>query len=78
MDSGHLASNLSTIADGFTDEGFAGDCCYFSSLQQREVIATLRYGIEARKGLILCTGDAGTGKSMLLRKLERELGPEIG
>ncbi len=78
MDSGNLESNLSKIADGFADEGFAGERFYFSSLQQREVIATLRYGIEARKGLIVCTGDAGTGKSMLLRKLERELGPDIG
>ena len=77
MDSGHLASNQSAIADGFTDEGLPGERFFFSSLQQREVVATLRYGIEARKGLILCTGDAGTGKSTLLHKLERELGADI-
>jgi general secretion pathway protein A len=43
---------------------------YTNSLY-REAFATLRYGIEARKGFIIITGEAGTGKTTLLRRLMR-------
>ena len=43
---------------------------YTNSLY-REAFATLRYGIEARKGFIVITGEAGTGKTTLLRRLMR-------
>ena len=33
----------------------------------REAFATLRYGIEARKGFIVITGEVGTGKTTLLK-----------
>jgi general secretion pathway protein A len=33
----------------------------------REALAMLQYGIDARKGLIVLTGEAGTGKTTLLR-----------
>src|SRR5262245_38857974 len=33
----------------------------------REAFATLRYGIEARKGFIVVTGEVGTGKTTLLK-----------
>jgi general secretion pathway protein A len=36
-----------------------------------EAYANLRYGIEAKKGFISITGEVGTGKTMLLRKLMR-------
>ena len=71
MDSFHLASERPPPFDGFTNDDFLGGRFIFSCLQHREALATLRYGIEARKGLILCTGDAGTGKSMLLHKLKQ-------
>src|SRR4051812_20749709 len=38
-----------------------------------EAYANLRYGIEAKRGFIAVTGEVGTGKTMLLRKLMREL-----
>ena len=38
-----------------------------------EAYATLRYGIEAKKGFIVITGEVGTGKTTLLRKLLRGL-----
>jgi general secretion pathway protein A len=38
-----------------------------------EAYATLRYGIEAKKGFIVITGEVGTGKTTLLRKLLRSL-----
>lgn len=37
----------------------------------REAFATLRYGIEARKGFIVVTGEVGTGKTTLLRTFIR-------
>jgi general secretion pathway protein A len=39
----------------------------------REAFATLRYGIETRKGFIVITGEAGTGKTTLLRRLIRSV-----
>ena len=38
-----------------------------------EAYATLRYGIEAKKGFIVMTGEVGTGKTTLLRKLLHNL-----
>ena len=38
-----------------------------------EALANLRYGIEAKRGFIAVTGEVGTGKTTLLRKLMREL-----
>ena len=43
----------------------------------REALATLRYGIDARKGFIVITGEAGTGKTTLLRKLIQGFGTNI-
>ena len=43
---------------------------YTNSLY-REAFASLRYGIETRKGFIVVTGEAGTGKTTLLRRLMR-------
>jgi general secretion pathway protein A len=39
----------------------------------REAFASLRYGIETRKGFIVITGEAGTGKTTLLRRLMRSV-----
>ena len=39
----------------------------------REAFATLRYGIEARKGFILVTGEVGTGKTTLLKAVMRSV-----
>ncbi|MGH7830565.1 MAG: AAA family ATPase, partial [Candidatus Binatia bacterium] len=42
---------------------------FYVNSQYQEAFATLRYGIAARKGLIVVTGEVGTGKTTLLRKL---------
>jgi general secretion pathway protein A len=39
----------------------------------REAFATLRYGIETRKGFIVVTGEVGTGKTTLLRAVMRSV-----
>ena len=50
---------------------------FYTNPVYREAYANLRYGIEKKKGFIVITGDAGTGKSTLLRKLMRNLGDTI-
>jgi type II secretory pathway predicted ATPase ExeA len=50
---------------------------FYNNLHYQEVLTTLRYGIIARKGLVLLIGDAGTGKTTLLRQLMRELDSNI-
>jgi general secretion pathway protein A len=45
----------------------------FLTQQHREALAGLAYAIFARKGLIVFTGNAGTGKTTLLRKVLQEL-----
>jgi type II secretory pathway predicted ATPase ExeA len=43
----------------------------YTNALYREAFASLRYGIESRKGFIVITGEAGTGKTTLLRRLMR-------
>jgi type II secretory pathway predicted ATPase ExeA len=50
---------------------------FYSNRHFQEVRATLRYGIEARKGLILFTGEAGRGKTTLLHRLIHELENDV-
>jgi type II secretory pathway predicted ATPase ExeA len=50
---------------------------FYSNLHYQEVLTTLRYGIIARKGLVLLIGAAGTGKTTLLRQLMRELDSNV-
>ena len=45
---------------------------YTNGLYQ-EALANLRYGIEWRKGLVVMTGEVGTGKTTLLGKMMRSL-----
>lgn len=40
---------------------------FYSNPIYREALATLHYGIEARKGFIVITGEVGTGKTTLLK-----------
>jgi general secretion pathway protein A len=43
----------------------------------REALAQLRYGINERKGFVSLIGEAGTGKTTLLRRLLAELGHDV-
>jgi general secretion pathway protein A len=46
---------------------------FYTNPVYQEAYANLRYGIEAKKGFIVITGEVGTGKTTLLRKLMRSL-----
>jgi general secretion pathway protein A len=50
---------------------------FFANACYKEAFATLCYGVEGRKGIIVVTGEAGTGKSTLLRKLMYERAPSL-
>ena len=50
---------------------------FFVNPCYEEAFATLRYGIDARKGFIIVTGEAGTGKTTLLKRLGRGLEPNV-
>jgi general secretion pathway protein A len=46
---------------------------FYSNALYREGLAALVYGIKSKKGFMLLTGEVGTGKTILLRKLMRHL-----
>jgi general secretion pathway protein A len=50
---------------------------FYSNSVYREAYATLLYGVLHRKGFIALTGEVGTGKTTLLRRLMDELGPPV-
>ncbi len=47
---------------------------FFESASHREAYAAIEYGISQRKGVILITGEVGTGKTTLCKKLMDRLG----
>jgi len=63
-----MKSSLQNIPSAFADANF-----FYRNLHIQEVLSTLRHGIEARKGLIILTGEAGSGKTILLQKVSAEL-----
>jgi general secretion pathway protein A len=46
---------------------------FYTNDLYKEALANLRYGIEWKKGLIVMTGEVGTGKTTLLGKIMRDL-----
>ncbi|EFI34705.1 AAA ATPase [Desulfonatronospira thiodismutans ASO3-1] len=50
---------------------------YFSSETHREALQLLVYSIRAGEGFVQVTGDPGTGKTMLIRTILRELGEDM-
>jgi general secretion pathway protein A len=46
---------------------------FYSNPVYLEAYASLRYGIECKKGFVVITGEVGTGKTTLLRRLLRNL-----
>src|ERR1044071_1793130 len=57
---------------GFTESPFnvtPDPRFFFINSCYEEAFATLRYGIEERKGFVVVTGEPGTGKTTLLKRL---------
>lgn len=50
---------------------------FFANSCYNEAFATLRYGITGRKGFIVVTGEPGTGKTTLLKRLLSDLDPNV-
>lgn len=50
---------------------------FFSSKYHCEAIANIQYGIQHRKGILVITGEVGTGKTTLCRKLLKQSNKKI-
>src|SRR5215207_5258851 len=50
---------------------------FYANAVHEEAYASLVYGIQERKGFVTLIGEAGTGKTTLLRKLLDDLGPDV-
>ena len=46
---------------------------FFQSAGHQRAMAYLRYGLQQGQGFIIVTGDVGTGKTMLVNNLFREI-----
>ena len=49
----------------------------YLSPKHEEVIETLLYGIQERRGFMLLTGEVGTGKTTSMRALMNRIGPDV-
>src|ERR1700677_530192 len=61
---------------GFSESPFSlspDPSFFFRSEQHEEALANLVYGVQARKGFILLTGEVGTGKTTMLECLRDHL-----
>lgn len=50
---------------------------FFESLSHKQALAALLYGIQERKGIILITGEVGTGKTTLCKALLKKLPVQV-
>jgi len=77
FDSFRCESPSSTRTGADEGAGHSRYSYFYNHLHFQEVRATLRYGVEAHKGLILFTGKAGRGKTTLLYAVIRELEDDV-
>jgi type II secretory pathway predicted ATPase ExeA len=47
---------------------------FFASHSHRQALASMLFGIENAQGFVLVIGDVGTGKTLLVQALKKELG----
>ena len=50
---------------------------FFDTPVYQDTFAALQYGVLAKKGFVVVTGEVGTGKTTLIRKLLHSLGPTV-
>ena len=71
-------SNVSVSSQASSQSGrFAASGFFYTNLRIQETLTTIRYGIEARKGLIVIAGEAGIGKTTLLHKIAANLAANV-
>jgi general secretion pathway protein A len=61
---------------GFAEEPFGSTSdprFFYRHHSYQEILAVLQHGIESRKGIVVCTGEVGTGKTLLLKVLMQNL-----
>src|ERR1700756_2265269 len=61
---------------GFAEEPFGSTSdprFFYRHHSYQEILALLQYAIESRKGIVVCTGEVGTGKTLLLKVLMQNL-----
>ncbi|HDZ89503.1 MAG TPA: AAA family ATPase [Deltaproteobacteria bacterium] len=77
---GKVFQNMYTRFYGLTKKPFENtpdpEFLYLSE-NHREVLASLAYGVNSAKGLILAMGDVGTGKTTLINALKKQLDPSF-
>jgi type II secretory pathway predicted ATPase ExeA len=67
-----MSRGVSEVQSSPSFAGFPAGRFFYSNLRIQETLTTVRYGIEARKGLVLIIGEAGIGKTTLLHKVATE------
>ena len=75
-----LAESMYNEHFGFTESPFnvtPDSRFFFVNPCYEEAFATLRYGIDARKGFVVITGQPGTGKTTLLKRLTCSLDSNV-
>ena len=72
-----MSLGLSELQSSSAFDGFPAGRFFYSNLRIQETLTTIRYGIEARKGLILIVGEAGVGKTALLHKVAAGLSANV-
>jgi type II secretory pathway predicted ATPase ExeA len=64
-----MSRGLSELPPTSVSGEFPAGRFFYSNLRIQEMLTTIRYGVEARKGLVLIIGEAGIGKTTLLHKV---------
>ena len=72
-----MSLGLSELQSSSAFDGFPAGGFFYSNLRIQETLTTIRYGIEARKGMVLIVGEAGVGKTALLHKVAAGLSANV-
>jgi type II secretory pathway predicted ATPase ExeA len=77
---GHFGKAMYTDYFGFREKPFGvtpDPRFFYTNPCYQEAYASLLYGIHERRGFIVLTGEVGTGKTTLLRRLMAQLGSKV-
>jgi type II secretory pathway predicted ATPase ExeA len=72
-----MSRGLTGLQPSSTFGEFRPDGSFYRNLRIQETLTTIRYGIEARKGVVLIVGEPGIGKTTLLQKVATELSASV-